>query len=153
MRITNASGVRNDLLQEIADKTEIPYGSTGMLPIDFSSPVLLAPHSLTTRLTYTVPADKQAVVSSLFVGWETDAVGSVVGRCEVRYNITPSGGSAVEIFNGLYVSDTVGQILQWTIPVRYHLVAGDLIEVSTLQPGTGGTVDWFIGAIIQEFDV
>ena len=112
----------------------------------------LAPHALTTRLTYTVPAGKKAIVELLQVKCVRRTAATTVGLVYAYATITPSGGSEKEILDsylfGNAVGDKDGQALQGTLV----LCTGDVINMKTYDGSTGGTVDYFLAYKVTEFD-
>ena len=152
MRITNASGVRNDLLQEIANSTEVDFSAPSALPIDLSFGFVLTPHALTSRESYTVPPNKIAIVSGIGGTAMRWSVPSGVEFAKLICQITPNGGAPVSVFTIFLSTAGVGVGITNANNARFTLIAGDKIEWITSDGSTGGAVNYNGTACIQEAD-
>jgi hypothetical protein len=153
MRITNASGVRNDLLQEIADATGNQFGLATYLEISMANASLLSSHSLTTRASYTVPVAKRALVSGIATNIIRNVVATTVGTAIIRFRILRSGGSTLNVYYHAFTSNTVEDSTSLNMAMNYHLAAGDYIEITTEDPSTGGNHVYSYNAAVEEFDI
>lgn len=152
MRITNASGVRNDLLQEIANQTVLPYGTTKGLPIAGSDSRIFQNNNSVTAVSYTVPANKIAIVRGFTTYMERLAAVTGGADVDTLVVITPSGGAAIDVWDVDTELPNIGDKWQQSIGVKYTLGAGDLIEIIDSNFATLGLVNFVVSAHIEEFD-
>jgi len=112
----------------------------------------LAPHSVTTRWTYTVPAGKKAFLELAAVHHIKTAAATTVVNSYSSILITPSGGSLTELIAAQIYTNAVGDKDRAETGHAAVLLAGDIIQFNTYNGDTGGTV-WHRGvAKITEFD-
>lgn len=152
MRITSASGVRNDLLQEVADKTEDPYGNSGMKPIAFAATTSGTNNSLGERWNYTVPASKIAILSGIYLHMMMETT-SNTGDLFIKAVIKPLGGAEVIIAQLLINDENQDAPHFMTLPCKYKLVATDEVEVWTQNGKTTAIATFQFSLAIQEYDV
>jgi len=128
------------------------YDRNPISRIDHYWGLTVAPHALTTRLTYTVPAGKKAILEALQVRCIRRTAATTVGLVYAVAYITPSGASEKELLDCYLftnnVGDKDGQALQGTVT----LFAGDVLGLKTYDGSTGGTVDYFLAYKLTEFD-
>lgn len=111
----------------------------------------VSPHSLTVRATYTVPANKKAIVSEIYLAVMRYDVATtyLVPAIFVRY--TPSGGTARFIASA---SRHDNKRWEWT---KIHLTnvlimeEGDKLELLTEDGSTGGTCQYHGNVCIYQF--
>ncbi len=111
----------------------------------------LAPHGITVRATYTVPAAKKAVITQIDFTWGRQTAAAPVGDVFLQATVTVNGVTA-EIA-GLYVRDNT--LFNWknqNVPAQIWLNAGDIINLSTFDGSTGGTGYYVLGLVYVEFD-
>ncbi len=152
MRITNASGVRNDLLQEIANQTATPGSGNNALSDSRSYVAVLVPHFETERFTYTVPVNKAAHISGVYARVEKTTAGGAAGSIYGVYYLTPSGGAKVELWRCTIFINVVQSKEQLSIGSSLKLFAGDRISFSTRDVSVGGDAMHIAGLKITEFD-
>jgi len=167
MRFFFSSGVRNDLLQEIADNTDTletkiqsviaqsiyPFGITNQKPIASNYDATLSPHASTSRFNYTVPSNKQAIVYGIATTIMRVTAASSVGSSRLWINITPSGGGGIIVNSVTTVITNIDSDVHSTLPYNYLLSTGDKIEIRTSDSSTSGTVNFITNISINEFDV
>jgi hypothetical protein len=110
----------------------------------------VAPHGPTIRATYTVPAGKRCVLTSLFTHIYRVTVAAPVGLFRV-WGLVNLSGSDLWICGVTSISNTVGFIGQSINPSTLWLDTGDIIAFYTSDVGTGGTCDYFLTATMLEF--
>lgn len=154
MRFSFLSGVRNDLLQEIADQTIYPLALGTPLPIDLSFWANAANHIQTDRQLYTVPVNKRARVKGIAMAAVFGSTPTVVGQFILKCIITPSGGGAIEVFVMNGSGAIIGEGLQNNMPCDYPLAVGDEIKFTSQYQGTipAGGLLLSGAASIMEFD-
>ena len=153
MRFSFLSGVRNDLLQIIADKIQDPWGFASREVISVDVGVNIGPHAAGVAATYTVPADKRGLLVSSSLTLQRHTAASSGGAYEAQVIFTPTGGTAQRISRLGGRSILVGEI--GTLPQYYNLpmVVGDKVELLTSDGSTGGVVFYELAASILEFDI
>jgi len=112
----------------------------------------LSPHVVTTRWSYTVPSGKKAWVQIATIFCMRRTAATTMGEVYVFLVIVPSGGSLKRLMIACFVDNTV-----WVKDKAYGgvgilLRAGDAVNANTADSSTGGTVDYYCGAKITEFD-
>jgi len=159
MRFSFSSGVRNDLLQEIANSTDtlealnvFPYGILNPIVIAKSVLNSYIPHASTTRQTYTVPANKRAILIAIDLGIERTVAATNAGVYAFTTRFTPNGGASQIMMTLAGGVITLGAHQEKTQYFNLPLVTGDNIIFQTSDGSTNGTV-LFSGAItIYEYD-
>lgn len=110
-----------------------------------------APHSLTERASYTVPAHSWGLIQSIFLHAYRDAAASSVGTAILSVKITPSGGSEVPIIYTILRNNNVGEFTQVELAEGILLKGGDTIKIYTQDSSTGGNVSYLATIYIVEF--
>jgi hypothetical protein len=113
-----------------------------------------APHALTARWTYTVPAGKKALVELLQVGLKRMTAAGTPQVAYVAITVVPSGGSGVYlVFADLTASNNaVGDKDNMSSQGTLNLSAGDEINAKTYDGSTTGTIEYTANMKITEFD-
>lgn len=146
------SGVRNDLLQLIADRLIDVGRGTNSKNINATYRNPAGPHALTIRVSYIVPANRRAVVRGLNATFICSAVGAapagITGDWEMTQGVNPTQGIMRNIFRYSALEDKISN----SITCLYHLQAGDSITYSTNDASTGGAVYYTANATIEEYD-
>ncbi len=152
MRITNASGVRNDLLQEIANQTATPGSGNNALSDSRNYIATLAPHPLTQRATYTAPVNKQAFIEGIYGFTQKATTGVATGVHQIIFYITPFGGAKQELWRVSAFQNVAYDGQQLSVGSQLRLFAGDEFSVDTQDMAGGGTASYILGFKITEFD-
>jgi hypothetical protein len=109
----------------------------------------IAPHAVTTRWTYTVPANRIAKLMSGFAMQERYQAATTPGVSEaILY-----GPQNVPIIYLVENTAVVGVEHYNLIPESAIAIAGDTFIARTSDASTGGSYLYWIGANIMEFDV
>jgi len=160
MRFSFVSGVRNDLLQLMADRLATIITQTvddqnrlNRLPIDFNYNNTLAPHVLQNRLLYTVPAGRRATVSGINMSMEVVSVAAPVGNILMSLSVVPAAAGAVKIMERNTSKNTQYDSIEWSINSEIYLGPGDALNLDTLNTSTGGTILHSITGIVNEYDL
>ena len=152
MRFSFQSGVRNDLLQEIADQTFSPVKGRNGKTLVFGYNQNVAPHGNTQRISYTVPAGKYAYIRSISLGVTRMQMGGLVGVPTITYWFTPAGGAVIDLHWLPGFNQAVGDRKTLTPSDGFIMHAGDFLEVVTFDSGSGGSNFFNTGFIANEFD-
>ena len=112
----------------------------------------LAPHAETQRWTYTVPANRRALVALLWGQIVRESAATTVGDGFLRIKTTIS---AVQVSGPVLVhrNNTAGAEVHFAFGHSVYLGPGDLIELTTQDTSTGGVLRYSGGAYLIEFDV
>jgi hypothetical protein len=111
----------------------------------------IAPHTGTSRFSYTVPTGRKFIGTAGGIAIVRDAVATTVGALQADLDVFPSGG----------VFTNVLTLVIWSIALDSHrevsvagftLLAGDALQAFTLDTNVGGTASYSIGAQGIEFD-
>ena len=111
-----------------------------------------APHAVTARATYTVPAGKYANVEAITLRVDRNAVATTAALAASRAIYTPSGGSAQDITRAITYSNTVGGGEQVVISPWGMMNPGDTIALYTEDASTTGTLRFILSAKIAEYN-
>jgi len=116
------------------------------------STAAVGPHSLTARITYTVPTGVKAYVDLASAHVFRDGVPTTPGTITILFEYTPSGGGPVNIVQLNHLSRELN-VLSTTGPMNLgYLLSGDQLRVLTSDDSTGGTATYVIALKIFEFE-
>jgi hypothetical protein len=152
MRFSFLSGVRNDLIQLIADYVFNPINGRSHNIIDFSYVGNPGSHGITVQDTYTVPANKVAHITGAQIHVLQRSTPSTVfnGAAEIR--LTKSGGSAQYLMRTTFRLSTVDDIVQLQNNLDLWIEAGDVIDIRTTDLSSGGNPSFNVIGVVQEYD-
>ena len=108
----------------------------------------VAPHGLTTRATYTVPAARKGIVTNVYLQITRQTVAAPKGRPRVNLSIAAFTQALLELTENV-ADKTIA--LAWT--PQYVLLPAQVLNLQTSDDSTGGTLDYETYAGIMEFDV
>lgn len=166
MRFSVASGTDNSLLQLIAlsnddielhtheiDNNTRPYGAEGLIHRTAGYEAFnVAPHGLTQRSTYVVPANKIARVDIGAIEMLRSAVATALNYAFIRIRYTPDGGSERTLLTLFMETNTIGDRLDRQLANPFIMLEGDEINIETLDSSTGGTIDYHTQISLGEID-
>jgi len=112
----------------------------------------VAPHALTVRWSYTVPAGKKAFVETISARLVRDAAATTAGLASIYVAVLPYGGSWTPLLRIAVLSNGVGDRDGGEIGQSVILKAGDGLRAETYDTSTGGTLFYSVSAKITEFD-
>lgn len=115
---------------------------------NFTSQNALAPHALTNRWTYTVPAGRKAYLSNAFTIIHIVTAATTAGQRSARIT-TPS---VTFFLNRSVYANAVDTVDQANNGGTVLLLAGDASSGADVDVSTGGTVDFLYGSSATEFD-
>jgi len=113
----------------------------------------VAPHGITVRWEYTVPAGRKAFVESLQVRIMRTAAATTLGKAHAIIVLIPSGQAGAYQFVCSLLNNTVGASESLSVGQALVLNPGDTLRAATLDGSTGGTCDYFLSCKITEFDI
>lgn len=166
MRFSVASGTDNSLLQLIVNanvanelhnhQIELyvkPYGIEGLNPVQ-AGPNLtdIAPHGLTVRATYTVPANKITRIDLIDIMALRKTVAGTVGIIEVMCTLDIGGGGAIHCLRQMMLDNNVGASIQDSISPKIIMEAGDTIALRSSDLSATGTADYRMAYVLSELD-
>lgn len=108
----------------------------------------VGPHSNTTRFTYTVPSGRKAFIDSGSVNVNRITAATVAGQVRVAL-ATPTLSNVLTLFT---YSNTVGFADKSVVGGSLLILAGAVLEGTTEDTSTGGTILFTIYAHGTEFD-
>ena len=113
----------------------------------------VAPHTVTTRATYTGAAGKKTYVEYALASCRVSTVGTVSGRRFGIVRITDATTATCDIARidgaSSLVANTVVSDKCQGMPTIY---AGETVTFLTADGTTGGTIDWVLNAKFTTFD-
>lgn len=118
----------------------------------FYNVAAVAPHAVTTRWTYTVPAGRFCVLESAYAWALRDAAAAPAGLVIALVQYTPSGGVSNRVVTAAFLNAAVDTNRQMNWGSELRMKAGDKLEGVTLDLSTGGTVFYSLSAIGTEYD-
>lgn len=113
----------------------------------------IAPHSLTERWIYTVPADKIAWIDFLWLYIDRKTAANPVGDSLARFGATLAGTGLLPLAEIKMRTNNIGDSKQFMLAGAGILLEDDVLNAYTFEAGTGGTVGFELTAKITEFDV
>jgi len=128
------------------------YDRTAASKCDYYYGQGVSPHAVTTRLTYTVPAGKKAMVEVMQVRVRRASAATTVGLAGAYVMLTPSGGVIKEILDTGINDNTVNARDNNALGGTMVLCTGDQLDLKTYDLSTGGTCDYFVCYKLTEFD-
>ena len=132
------AGIKAEFLQDLTSLVERNV-NTGAV----------APHVATVRWTYTVPANKRAVMMSAYVqSLRLTAAGAAV----TADNSVEINTSSVMIMAVIPTSFCAGGFSQIALGVAVDLPAGTVVTNTTVDPSTGGTIRYISSAVFEEYN-
>lgn len=152
MRLSSASGTNNSTLTAILNTIGGRVAPSGVLPISYNVSLGIGPHTVAIRKTYTVPADKTAVLTGITGFIFVTVAPSVAGNINTSLDLTPNGGSLIEVLHTEIQFSTFNTFHQFSLPCNYVMSAADLLEWRTTDVGTGGLIFYNMSASLVEYD-
>ena len=111
-----------------------------------------APHGLTTRVTYTTPSSKRALVESCHVCFARGANPTTDAETRAQWAKTPAVGTTGALLRiQQWQNQSVGRNAQLTQPLS--MLAGDAIDYANQDGCTGGTFIYSGGFSGVEFTI
>jgi len=107
----------------------------------------IAPHSLTTRATFTVPAGKKAFVSAAGAEVYRDGAPTTVGFAQVWIVV-----AANIQFSVTHRDATLGTPQRFATSLNAVLLAGQSAQILSADASTAGTMGYCTAIVIMEFD-
>jgi len=111
------------------------------------------PHSIVTRITYTVPANKVAMVELLEQRSQRDEVATTPGNVITRWIYTIYGEPEVNIMDTRHKGNAVGDTAEKQLGAALMLFTGDILEGKTADTSTAGKISYKMAYKLTEFDV
>ncbi len=111
----------------------------------------LAPHSGTSRISFSVPAGKVYVIDLIMFRTRRQTVATTVGYVTVDANFTRNSVQAGLLQQSWSNNTQFFQVVD-IHPCQIWLKAGDSLGVSTLDASTGGTVQYDLTIGYYSFD-
>jgi hypothetical protein len=112
----------------------------------------LAPHSGTSRYTYTVPSLKKAQVTLMTLQVHRATVATTAGEVRAELEYTPSAGVTAELVSHRVTDNTLAVWRTFVVGASIIGFAGDIIDLITADASTGGTNTYNSTTTIDEFD-
>jgi len=129
VRFSFLSGVRNDLLQEISDDTGKPYMKIDGLGLTSHNLSVLSGSSSANQFSYTVPANKMAIISGISLHVEQQTLPTTIQTNGILAKLTRSGGT-LRVIAGAHIRPVfIGQSVSINVNGAYYLEPGDKYQV------------------------
>lgn len=113
---------------------------------------VVAPHVLTLRASYTVPANKKAWLDSVWLHIVRSNAAAPAGPAEIRCNETTTVVGAQLATYVYHNNNTVGFDVTQNLANGGFLGTGDNIQVFTIDTSTGGSCDYDMAVKATQFD-
>lgn len=111
-----------------------------------------APHGLTTRWTYTVPAGRFCILEHRFLKVARAAAAAPAGVVFLRIVYTPSGAGATVIMEVNFTNNTVDYHESLLAVGEMRMKAGDVLACDSIDVSTGGTASYLGSVVGTEYD-
>ena len=141
MDIVNAASARADFYDRNAEGMQLGWSAAAT-----------APHGLTVRDTYTVPASRKAIINSLELLIVRDLVGGINGYTQAWFSYTPFGGVAAFIAQLGDYNQVIGSKSLLATSPTFVMYPGDILTVNSADSCGGGTNMYALYGLITEFD-
>lgn len=112
----------------------------------------LAPHSITTRITYTVAAGKKAFVDTAFCATIRAVVATSPGDVLSKIALTPNGLGTVALLRANQYVNTYGENTYQNLGGSMLVLAGGVLIGQTQDTSTGGNCAFNLSYHAIEFD-
>ena len=152
MRFSFQSGVRNDLLQDIVDRLQPGYYPDIFKPVTIEAVLTLSPHASTARDSYTVPANKRALLLGGFMSVDRVVVPTVSGFYSLFALLTNSLGTDKRLASITGNSVVGGHHNNTQLNSGLILKATDKVRMHTSAISTGGSIQFNFNLLFAEFD-
>jgi hypothetical protein len=113
---------------------------------------VIAPHAVTTRWTYTVPAAKKFMFNGGDAICTRNTAAAPSGSTHAIWEVTPSGGAATNMLDANINGNTQQQNCVLDGPAGGFLQPNDVILGRTSDGSTGGSCDYAVNLCGMEFD-
>jgi len=129
------------------------YDRNPAIHTDYDEQINLGPHALTTRLEYTCPVDRMAMVELLQCSVERMTVAAPAAYASAIWFFTPAGEAEVGFLHArLLLTNLVGDNATRSVGTTLTLLPGDRIRARTADTSTGGTCYYYTSYKLTEFD-
>ena len=139
MDIVNAASSRAAYYDRDAEGNVIEYNATA------------APHGLTVRDSYVVPADRKAILNSVGIEMIRLVVAAPLDSVVMYVNYIPFGGASINILTTQFRYNVVNETLVRDVAPAFVMYPGDEIEIATFDASTGGVVLYYANILFSEF--
>ena len=153
MRFSFQSGVRNDLLQEIADQTKSHVKNRNGILVPFHYSVNTGYSPLAVRKTYTVPANRYAHVSGITLYTARWLAPTVYQPSLIYFDVYDDIGTPLLFYNASNYDLRASSHSELNPGGNFVLFPGYKIEIRTQNADTGGTTHFSATAAVNEFDI
>jgi len=112
----------------------------------------VAPHSVTTRASYTVPSGKKALLEFLKAWVRRTAAATTAGNPKTTWYVYPAGGGTVDLLRAEIFTNGVGDKDITYAFAALVLCTGDELRQTSSDDSTAGTMDYWGAAKLTQFD-
>ena len=126
-----------------------PWYQANFLPVNKGYISDLAPAGTTNRWTYTVPANRIAMIMSAYCLILRSSAATTLGGADAIIDIN---ALTTRVLDASLFTNTVGATMQLALGQSAILKAGDVLTGKTYDGSVGGTVSFGMFANIMEFD-
>lgn len=140
MKILYPTKATRNFYERNSVPSNLGYGNSGV-----------APHASQNRGTYTVPANRRAIVSSVYAQLIRITVAAPLGQAAAQVKATLNG-SLFTVTEALVFTNTIGDKASQFTGSQIFMQANDHLDLYTYDLSTGGTFNYAFGCAILEFD-
>lgn len=112
----------------------------------------VAPHALTTRFTYTVPASKKAIIGSGTVHFFRDGTSGGAARMQAQLTVTTADATVAACTRLEDSTAAFAVTNNAPTPGQMTLIAADIVRAQTFDLSVGGTYSYLISIAVGEYD-
>lgn len=137
-----------------AGRNQANYRFASPRPIHSSwAGAAVSPHSVTARLTYTVPGGRYAVVENILLRIRRAAVATTPGIVVAYLNYVPVlQGWSAEHCSVWLTTNSVNDISIICTMLSFTMITGDALWAYTSDSSTGGSCDYSLTVKITEYN-
>jgi len=110
------------------------------------------PHAITTRLTYTCPAGKKAILEVMQARVDREIVATTPNYAQAIFEFEPAGGTAYYLLAARILTNNVGDKERAELGGNLTMYPGDVLRGRTVDVSTGGQCAYQLSYKLTEFD-
>lgn len=130
-----------------------PWYDRNSVTYAFSGTALnAAPHGTTSRATYTVPANRKAMLEFTTNYIQRVTAAAPNGTIGAFVNLLPATGGGIFAMQNFLISNTVLQIVTENSEQQAVMIEGDYLSITDYDDSTGGTATIATSVKITEYD-
>jgi hypothetical protein len=140
MRVSAAASTKAHYIDRIHSNVTMKYSAGSV-----------APHVITTRISYTVPSNYRAYIESLYTSVRRDGTPTIADYSIATILYTPDGGNSATLVSGYIRSANIGDRESQVLTQSGVMLPGDMLTGITVDNSTGGTCTYVLSAKVMQY--